>query len=73
MKFIREHKSRFGAGPICRVLTQHGCQIAPPAYYDAANRAPSARSRRDERLKTAMPRAHADNYGVYGAWGRDGP
>ena len=67
MRFIREHKSRFGAEPICRVLTQHGCPIAPSTYYDAASRAPSARARRDELLKAAITRVHAENYGVYGA------
>jgi putative transposase len=65
--FISEHKDRFGAGPICRVLSQHGCQIAPSTYYDAARRVPSARALRDEQLKTAISRVHQDNYGVYGA------
>jgi putative transposase len=49
------------------VLTQHGCQIAPAAYDDAARRAPSARAVRDERLKAMISRVHQDNYGVYGA------
>jgi putative transposase len=49
------------------VLTQHGCQIAPSAYYDAARRAPWARAVRDERLKAEISRVHKDNYGVYGA------
>jgi putative transposase len=67
VRFISEHKDRFGVEPICRVLTQHGCQIAPSTYYDAARRAPSARAVRDEQLKTAICRVHAGNYGVYGA------
>jgi putative transposase len=67
VRFIREHKSRFGVEPICRVLAQHGCQIAPSTYYDAARRAPSARAVRDEQLKAAISRVHQDNYGVYGA------
>jgi putative transposase len=49
------------------VLTQHGCQIAASAYYDAMRRAPSARSRQDELLNAAISRVHRDNYGVYGA------
>ena len=49
------------------MLTAHGCQIAPAAYYDAARRAPSARAVRDERLKAMISRVHQDNYGVYGA------
>jgi putative transposase len=32
--FIDEHRDRFGGvEPICRVLTQHGCKIAPSTYY----------------------------------------
>jgi putative transposase len=67
VRFISEHKDRFGVEPICRVLSQHGCQIAPAAYYDAARRVPSARAVRDEQLKAAISRVHRDNYGVYGA------
>jgi len=67
VRFISEHKHRFGVEPICRVLTQHGWPIAPSTYYDAVSRAPSARARRDELLKAAIARVHADNYGVYGA------
>jgi putative transposase len=67
VKFIDGRKARFGVEPICRVLTEHGCPIAPSTYYDAARRAPSARAGRDERLKAAITRVHQDNYGVYGA------
>jgi putative transposase len=67
VKFISGHKARFGVEPICRVLTEHGCPIAPAAYYDAARRPPSARAQRDEQLKAAITRIHQDNYGVYGA------
>jgi putative transposase len=67
VSFISEHKDRFGVEPICRVLAQHGCKIAPSTYYDAAGRAPSARAVRDDQLKAMIVRVHADNYGVYGA------
>jgi putative transposase len=67
VKFISEHKDRFGVEPICRVLTQHGWPIAPSTYYDAARRSPSARTVRDEQLKVLISRVHKDNYGVYGA------
>jgi putative transposase len=67
VRFISEHKSRFGVEPICRVLTEHGLKIAPSSYYDAVRRAPSARAARDERLKAAISRIHQDNFGVYGA------
>jgi len=67
VKFIAGHKDQFGVEPICRVLSQHGWQIAPSTYYDAARRQPSARARRDERLKGQITQIHKDNYGVYGA------
>ena len=67
VRFISEHKDVFGVEPVCRVLTEHGCKIAPSTYYDAARRAPSARAVRDERLKAAISAVHAENYGVYGA------
>lgn len=67
MKFIEDHKHRFGVEPVCRVLTQHGWQIAPSTYYEAARRAPSARARRDERLKEQITQVHRDNYGGCGA------
>ena len=67
MRFIDGHKARFGVEPICRVLSEHGCPIAPSTYYGAVGRPPSARARRDEQLKAAITRVHQDNYGVYGA------
>jgi putative transposase len=66
VKFIEAHKGRFGVAPICRVLTEHGCTIAPSTYYDAKARPPSRRSLRDEQLKVEIARVHAANYGVYG-------
>jgi putative transposase len=67
VRFISEHKARFGVEPICRVLSGHGCKIAPSTYYDAAARGRSARAVREEQLKAEIRRVHADNYGVYGA------
>jgi putative transposase len=67
VRFISDHKTRFGVEPICRVLTEHGCPIAPSTYYDAVRRGPSARAVRDEQLKAAITRVHGENYGVYGA------
>lgn len=42
--FITEHKARFGVAPICRVLSAHGCKIAPRTYYAQVCRAPSKRT-----------------------------
>ncbi|HET7385026.1 MAG TPA: IS3 family transposase, partial [Nocardioidaceae bacterium] len=50
MAFISEHKARFGVEPICTVLSEHGCKIAPSTYYDARNRQPSKRKLRDGEL-----------------------
>jgi putative transposase len=62
VKFIDEHKARWGVEPICRVL-----QVAPSTYYAATTRPLSARSRRDETLKEAIRRIWAEHFGVYGA------
>jgi putative transposase len=75
VKFIAGHADRevgglrWGVEPICRVLSEHGCPIAPSTYYDAVarNREPSSRAQRDEGLKVHIRRVHEQNYGVYGA------
>ena len=73
MRFIAEHADRtagglqWGVELICRVLTEHGCPIAPLTYYDALAHRPSARDQRDEALKVEIARIYAQNYGVYGA------
>jgi len=54
VKFIAEHADRadrgrrWGVEPICRVLSEHGCPIAPSTYYDtrAATHAAAARPTR---------------------------
>lgn len=43
-RFIAEHRARFGVAPICRVLTEHGCKIAPRTFYAWSSRPPSARA-----------------------------
>lgn len=73
MRFIDEHRHdtiegrEFGVEPICRVLNEHGCQIAPATYWAHIKRPASNRAVRDEELRTQIRRVHADNYGVYGA------
>lgn len=57
----------FGVEPICRVLSEHGTKIAPSTYYAAKSRPASARTMRDERLKTEITRIFEANYRVYGA------
>ena len=43
--FIDAHRERFGVEPICRVLTEHGCKIAPNTYWVARKRPPSSAGR----------------------------
>jgi putative transposase len=76
VRFIDEHRHdpvpgvegmELGVEPICRVLTEHGCPIAPSTYWAAVKRPPCERVRRDAELLVEIRRVHADNYGVYGA------
>jgi putative transposase len=66
--FIDAHRARFGVEPICRVLSEHGCKIAPNTYWVAKKRPPSPRALRDEVLKVEVSRVHLEALdGVYGA------
>jgi putative transposase len=73
VRFIAEHKDRadgglrWGVEPICAVLREQGCPIAPSTYYEAAARPCSRRELRDAELKAAIARVHRGNRGVYGA------
>lgn len=69
MTFIDEVRDVFGVEPVCRVLSEHGVQIAARTYYAAKTRAPSARSVRDERVLAEIKRVHGDpqlGRGLYG-------
>ncbi|TDD58585.1 IS3 family transposase, partial [Kribbella antibiotica] len=57
MAFIDDHKDRFGVEPICRVLSEHGCKIAPSTYYDNRNRQPSKKELRDVELIAVIEKA----------------
>jgi putative transposase len=67
MAFIDEHRSRFGVEPICRVLREHDCGIAPNTYWVAKQRPPSARALRDVELVAEVHRVFVENLFVYGA------
>jgi putative transposase len=73
VSFVDEHKDRtdgglrWGVESICRVLCEHGWQIASATYYAAKSRTASARAVRGEQLKAVIATVHKDNYGVYGA------
>jgi len=63
--YIDQHKCEFGVEPICTALAAAGVPIAPSTYYAARHRPPSARTTRDETVKTAISRVHEANYSVY--------
>ncbi|MFC8717080.1 IS3 family transposase [Kitasatospora sp. NPDC057198] len=66
--FIDGHRGRFGGvEPVCRVLSEHGCSIAPSTYYAFNNRPESARSVRDAELKNLITTTYEDSFRVYGA------
>ena len=60
--YINRYKNEYGVEQICRVLTEHGCPIAPSTYYEARNRSASRRTVRDEEMKIEVSRVHAENY-----------
>lgn len=67
IRFINEHRDRFGVELICRVL-RPAVQgfLTSRGYRAAVGRAPSARHLKDELLVPEIARLHAENYGVYG-------
>ena len=71
--FIREHRDhtsgglRWGVEPICRVLSEHGIQIAPSTYYEWRDKLPTRREQRDMVLREHIRRVYDANYRVYGA------
>lgn len=62
MRFITEHRARWGVEPIGR-----GLQIAPSSYYAAIGRPVSARRQRDATLKVAIRHVWDEHRQVYGA------
>lgn len=67
VRYIDDHKGRFGVEPICQVLP-----IAPSTYYEqkARERDPSrhpARYHQDEALKPEITRVWHEHFQVYGA------
>jgi putative transposase len=62
--FIAEHRARFGVASICRVLTEHGCQIAPRTFYAWLSRPPSARALWDMTITEVLASFYApDEHG----------
>ena len=55
-QYIDQRKEEFGVEPICTVLTESGCRIAPSTYYAARSRPPSKRSVSDAAVPHACER-----------------
>jgi transposase InsO family protein len=67
VRYIDDHRERFGVEPICKVLP-----IAPSMYYEhkARERDPERRpprAKRDKMLKAEVQRVFDENFRVYGA------
>ncbi|WP_298037280.1 IS3 family transposase [uncultured Microbacterium sp.] len=67
IRFINEHRDRFGVELICQVLRPavRGF-LTSRGYRAAVKRPPSARRLQDDLLVPEIARLHAENYGVYG-------
>ena len=50
MDFIAAFRGEYGVEPICTVLSEAGCPIAPSTFYAAAHHEPSRRDQRDAEL-----------------------
>ena len=69
--YIDAHRERFGVEPICRVLSEHGVQIAPSTYYAALKCPVSPAELADAYLTDAVVglfRANCSVYGVRKFW-----
>ena len=67
IRFIDEHRDRFGVEAICRTLGATARGFITSRGYRAAKRRPaSERALRDELLIEELERIHAENYSVYG-------
>ena len=53
-RFIAEHRDQFGVVPICRVLTEHGCTIAPRTFYAWRSRPLSKRALWDATITAVL-------------------
>jgi putative transposase len=69
VSFIDAFQDRLGGvEPICRVLSEHGWQIAPSGYWAAKARSTSARDLRDDQLIKIIYEIRAEDFNeVYGA------
>ena len=67
ISYIDAHRDEFGVEPICAVLTEHGCKIAPSTYRASKTRPASARAIRDAAMMQVLMVLWVTNRKVYGA------
>jgi len=65
--YIRTHRDRFGVEPICRVLSEHGLQVAPSSFHARQARPVSDAEWDDAHRANAALGLWRANRGVYGA------
>ena len=65
--YIEAYRDRFGAEPICAVLSEHGCMIAPSTYYARTTTPVTDAELEQAYLVNALVDQHRANWGVYGS------
>jgi putative transposase len=61
--YISQFKDQFGVEPICRVLSDNECPIAPSTYYDNLGRPPSKRALRDVEVLALIEAVRGTRFG----------
>jgi transposase InsO family protein len=64
--YIDSYRGRFGVEPICAVLSEHGCTIAPSTYYARTKTPVTAAELEEAHLVNALVTLHRQHWGVYG-------
>jgi putative transposase len=64
--YIDVYRDRFGVEPICAVLSEHGCVIAPSTYYARTKTPVTDAELQQAYLVNALVDLHRANWGVYG-------
>ena len=55
--YIESYRDRFGVEPICTVLSEHGCPIAPSTYYERRRQPVTEAELEDAYLANALVNA----------------
>ena len=60
--WINQHRDSFPIAVMCEVL-----RVSTSGYYDALERPPSPRAKRQQRIQQAVRQVHAESHGTYGS------